>query len=74
MSVCCIMEDAEHTQTHSFLGVFFVRCNVYGRLYKNAEGTYYEGHCPRCGTAFRVRIGAEGTAARFFKAVCPPKF
>ncbi|HNX05818.1 MAG TPA: hypothetical protein PKI32_09965 [Opitutales bacterium] len=65
------MNGEEHSQPRGFLGVFFSRCNVYGRLYKNADGSAYEGRCPRCGTNFRVRIGSEGTSSRFFNAVCP---
>lgn len=66
------MEEEPSGGARPFLGVFFARCNTYGRLYRNAEGTAYEGRCPRCGTFFRVRIGAEGTSSRFFRAMCPP--
>jgi phage FluMu protein Com len=65
------MAGENHPQ-RQFLGVYFVRCLVYGRLYKNAEGTAYEGNCPRCGAHFHIRIGEGGTADRFFKAYCPP--
>ena len=54
-----------------FLGVHFVTCRVYGRLYRNAEGTAYVGRCPKCGAPVRVPIGHSGTAERFFQAVCP---
>jgi len=53
-----------------FLGVFFMSCNVYGRLYKNEEGTAYTGRCPRCGKIVNVPIGAGGTSSRFFRAFC----
>lgn len=54
-----------------FLGVNFQRCRVYGRLYRNAEGTAYTGKCPRCGHYYRVAIGHGGTRQRFFMATCP---
>ena len=53
-----------------FLGVYFVTCNVYGRFYKNADGTAYVGRCPKCGMPYRIRIGQEGTQSRFFQAFC----
>lgn len=53
-----------------FLGVFFMSCNVYGRLYKNSEGTAYVGRCPRCGKGIAVPIGSGGTSTRFFRAIC----
>ena len=31
-----------------FLGIIFKCCSVYGRLYRNDEGSAYEGACPRC--------------------------
>lgn len=54
-----------------YLGVHFTRCRVYGRLYRNLEGTAYVGRCPRCGAPVHVPIGTEGTTQRFFQAICP---
>jgi PHP family Zn ribbon phosphoesterase len=53
-----------------FLGIYFVQCNVYGRLYRNPEATAYEGRCPRCGAFHFVRIGHGGTNQRLFKGYC----
>ncbi len=53
-----------------FLGVQFVSCACYGRLYMNDDGTAYVGRCPRCNTPYHVRIGASGTSARMFQARC----
>jgi hypothetical protein len=54
-----------------FLGVHFVKCGAYSRLYRNHQGTAYTGRCPRCMNPIRVRIGPEGSGHRFFKAFCP---
>ena len=54
-----------------FLGIHYVKCGTYGRVYKNKEGTAYTGHCPRCMHQLRVRIGPEGSGTRFFKCFCP---
>jgi len=58
-------------QARPFLGVHFIKCRVYGRLYPDAERMAYVGFCPRCGAPLRVAIGEHGTKQRFFVAVCP---
>ena len=57
----------ENKNKINFLGVIFQCCNVYGRLYKNKEGTYYVGKCPKCLKPAKVKIGENGTNERFFK-------
>jgi hypothetical protein len=49
-----------------YLGVQFACCGVYVRIYRNAEATAYDGHCPRCGKAVHFLIGADGTDHRQF--------
>lgn len=54
-----------------FLGIHYVNCGAYGRIYRNREGSAYVGSCPRCMHPVRVRIASEGTGHRFFKCFCP---
>ena len=51
-----------------FVGVHFICCDVYTRVYVNHDETAYVGHCPKCARRVRVRIGPGGTDARFFAA------
>jgi hypothetical protein len=51
-----------------FVGVHFVCCDVYTRVYVNRDETAYEGNCPKCAKRVRLRIGKDGTDARFFTA------
>jgi hypothetical protein len=51
-----------------FVGVHFVCCDVYTRVYINRDATAYEGNCPKCAKRVRLRIGPGGTDARFFTA------
>ncbi len=49
-----------------FLGMHFHCCNIYCRIYKNKQGTAYEGRCPGCGKRIVVPIGKGGVTKRFF--------
>ena len=51
-----------------WVGIRFDCCAVYTRVYRNAEGTAYEGRCPRCLQTITMRIGPGGTNSRFFTA------
>lgn len=58
---------AESTRRR-FVGVHFVCCDVYSRVYINPSATAYEGNCPKCAKKLRLRIGPGGTDSRFFTA------
>jgi hypothetical protein len=51
-----------------YLGVQFVCCDVYTRIYLNRERSSYVGHCPKCSRPVMVKIGPGGTTSRFFQA------
>lgn len=60
-------ENSKH-EKRQFLGIMFECCNVYGRIYKNKEGTFYVGRCPKCMRSVKVKVGEGGSSNRFFKA------
>ena len=51
-----------------FVGIHFVCCDVYSRIYINRAGTAYSGYCPRCAKRIDLKIGPGGTDQRFFTA------
>lgn len=51
-----------------FLGVRFVCCDVYARIYVNRDLTAYQGHCPKCSRPLVVQISPDGSDERFFEA------
>ena len=51
-----------------FVGVHFVCCDTYMRVYVNRDETAYEGNCPKCAKRVHLAIGPGGTDARFFTA------
>jgi hypothetical protein len=55
-------------QSRRFVGVHFICCDTYARVYTNRGQTAYEGHCPKCAKKLRLAIGPGGTDSRFFTA------
>ena len=51
-----------------FLGIYFRCCKIYSRIYKNRQGTAYEGRCPKCLRKVSIKVGDQGTSERFFIA------
>ena len=49
-----------------YLSVHFACCGVYQRVYRAADGTTYQGRCPRCTMPVRFVVGKGGTSARTF--------
>jgi hypothetical protein len=51
-----------------FVGMHFTCCDIYTRIYINAQQTSFIGHCPRCGRRVQIKVGPAGSDARFFTA------
>ena len=58
--------SARGTPPRPYLSVQFACCNVYQRVYRDAEGKAYRGRCPRCGQQVTFAVGEGGTSARSF--------
>ncbi|MEM6691579.1 MAG: hypothetical protein AAF664_19275 [Planctomycetota bacterium] len=61
-------QRAGDTASTRFLGIMFECCSVYGRIYRDAAGTSYQGNCPKCAKKLTVGVGSGGTDQRFFRA------
>lgn len=63
-----IREPERGSSPRRFVGVHFVCCDVYARVYVNREENAYVGNCPKCAKRVTLRIGPGGTDSRFFTA------
>jgi len=70
LDVVGLAKESEISKSGSrpWVGIRFNCCDVYVRIYRNAEGTAYTGRCPKCLRPVRLRVGAGGTSSRFFNA------
>jgi len=62
------MKETTETKGRAFLGIHFECCGVYARIYLNKKGSAYVGWCPKCTKKLEIKVGAEGTSTRFFRA------
>ena len=62
------MENKGQASGRPFIGVHFKCCNVYSRIYLNADNTAFMGWCPRCAAKTTVRVSPTGSTTRFFTA------
>ncbi len=60
--------DSLANPRRNWIGVRFECCGVYTRVYRNRQGSAYEGACPKCSRILRVGIGPGGTDDRLFRA------
>ncbi len=51
-----------------WLGIHFECCGVYTRVYRNRDGTAYDGCCPNCTRRVHIGVGPGGDDTRFFTA------
>jgi hypothetical protein len=51
-----------------WIGIKFDCCGSYSRIYRNKQGTAYEGFCPKCTARIHVPIAPHGTSQRIFRA------
>ncbi len=66
-----IYDDADATGgtlQRPYLGILFECCGVYARVYRRPNQMVYRGRCPKCLRIVQVRVGPDGTRARFFRA------
>jgi len=63
------MPDESHSRTlRPALNVHFTCCNVYGRIFLNARGDAYAGHCPRCAKPVEIKARPGGASAKIWRA------
>lgn len=61
-------EDFPLDGERPYIGIWFTCCGVYQRVYRRPDVRVYNGRCPRCLRAVRLRVGPGGTSCRMFTA------
>ncbi len=51
-----------------YISILFDCCNIYARVYRRPGQNVYRGRCPKCLQTVQLRVGPDGTPARFFRA------
>lgn len=59
---------ARPAEPRPYICIYFECCGVYDRVYRPPDRPQYHGRCPKCLREVHVRVGPEGTDARFFRA------
>ena len=60
--------EKENSQKRAYISIHWKCCKAFSRIYKNRDGSAYEGRCPRCAAHLRVPICKGGTTQRIFIA------
>jgi hypothetical protein len=55
-------------QARPYVSILFECCHVYARVYRRPDEPVYRGRCPKCLKTAQLRVGPDGTRARFFRA------
>ncbi len=61
-------EEGQSLRGRPWLAIHWRCCGVYTRIYRNREGTAYDGRCPHCQRPVHIRVGPGGSTSRFFEA------
>lgn len=61
-------QSTRSAQQRPWIAIRWQCCSAYSRIYRNRQGTAYEGRCPKCASPVRASIGSGGTDKRFFEA------
>ena len=60
--------DKNNLSKKRYISIYWKCCHSFSRIYKNKEGSAYEGVCPKCKSALSVPVGDHGTTQRTFIA------
>jgi len=61
-------DASEGPGARPYVSILFECCHVYARVYRGPREMVYRGRCPKCLRAVQLRVGPDGTPARFFRA------